>query len=116
VGRHAELIGELEDLTGRYPLHEGLRGQLMLSLYRSGRQAEALEAYRRARDVFAEELGIDPGRDLQDTEAAVLAHDPDLDWTPPPAMSTMSTAPLDGGSQACEFPNYLARSVHAKWH
>ena len=79
VGRHAELIGELEDLTVRYPLHEGLRGQLMLSLYRSGRQAEALEAYRRAREVFADELGIDPGRDLQDLEAAVLAHDPA--WT-----------------------------------
>jgi transcriptional activator/tetratricopeptide repeat protein len=99
VGRHAELIGELEGLTGRYPLHEGLRGQLMLSLYRSGRQAEALEAYRRARDVFADELGIDPGRDLQDLEAAVLAHHPDLDWTPP-TTSTMSTAPVAGDPRA----------------
>ncbi len=85
VGRHAALIAELEELTGRYPLHEGLRAQLMLSLYRSGRQAEALDAYRRAREVFADELGIDPGRDLQDLEAAVLAHDPLLDWTAPPA-------------------------------
>ena len=99
VGRHAELIGELEDLTVRYPLHEGLRGQLMLSLYRSGRQAEALEAYRRAREVFADELGIDPGRDLQDLEAAVLAHHPDLDWTPPPTTSA-STAPVTGDPRA----------------
>ena len=65
---------------------------LMLSLYRSGRQAEALEAYRRAREVFADELGIDPGRDLQDLEAAVLAHHPRLDWTPPPTATSVSTA------------------------
>ena len=68
----------------------------MLSLYRSGRQAEALEAYRRAREVFADELGIDPGRDLQDLEAAVLAHDPLLDWTAPPTTSTPPVAG-DGG-------------------
>ncbi|HEY4993529.1 MAG TPA: FxSxx-COOH system tetratricopeptide repeat protein, partial [Nakamurella sp.] len=97
VGRHTELIAELEDLTGRYPLHEGLRAQLMLGLYRSGRQAEALAAYRRAREVFADELGIDPGRDLQDLEAAVLAHHPRLDWTPPPtSTSTTSTPPVAG--------------------
>ena len=59
----------------------------MLSLYRSGRQAEALEAYRRAREVFADELGIDPGRNLQDLEAAVLSHDPNLDWNRPPITS-----------------------------
>ena len=102
VGRHAELIAELEDLTGRFPLHEGFRAQLMLSLYRSGRQAEALEAYRRARAVFAAEAGIDPGRDLQDLEAAVLVQDPLLDWTPPtrstPAVADAGRAdpPRDG--------------------
>jgi DNA-binding SARP family transcriptional activator len=90
LGRHAQLVAELEELTSRYPLHEGLRGQLILSLYRSGRQAEALAAYRRAREALADELGIDPGRELQDLEAAVLAHDPHLDWTPPP----MSTPPV----------------------
>jgi len=93
VGRHDQLIAELEHLTGRYPLHEGLRWQLMLSLYRSGRQAEALESYRRAREVFADELGIDPGRNLRDLEAAVLAHDPDLDWTGPPGRAA---APVVG--------------------
>jgi tetratricopeptide (TPR) repeat protein len=90
LGRHAQLVAELEDLTARYPLHEGLRGQLILSLYRSGRQAEALEAHRRAREALADELGVDPGRELRDLEAAVLAHDPHLDWTPPP----ISTPPV----------------------
>src|ERR671933_2918769 len=59
----------------------------MLSLYRCGRQAEALEIYRRARRTLAEELGIDPGRALQELEAAILAHDPSLDWTPSQAGS-----------------------------
>jgi DNA-binding SARP family transcriptional activator len=55
----------------------------MLSLYRSGRQAEALEAYRRARRVFADELGIEPSRPLQELEPAILAQDPHLDYNPP---------------------------------
>jgi DNA-binding SARP family transcriptional activator len=88
LGRHAELVGELEALVARLPLHEGLRRLLMLGLYRCGRQAEALEAYQRARHTLAEELGIDPGRALQDLEAAILTHDPSLDWTPPPDSPT----------------------------
>jgi DNA-binding SARP family transcriptional activator len=83
LGRHAELIGELQALVAEHPLHEGLHRLLMLSLYRSGRQAEALEAYRRARHTLSEELGIDPGRALQELEAAILTQDPSLDWTPP---------------------------------
>jgi DNA-binding SARP family transcriptional activator len=83
LGRHAAVVGELESLVAEHPLHEGLYGQLMLSLYRSGRQAEALEVYRRVRRVFADELGIEPGRTLHDLEIAVLAHDPQLDWSPP---------------------------------
>ena len=65
VGRHAELIAELEGLTGQFPLHEGFRAQLMLSLYRSGRQAEALEAYRRARAVFTAEVGMGRVRSVE---------------------------------------------------
>jgi DNA-binding SARP family transcriptional activator len=103
VGRHAELIAELEELMGRYPLHEGIRAQLMLSLYRSGRQAEALDTFRRAREVFAEELGIDPGRDLQDLETAVLAHDPLLDWTAAPATSVPQVA-SGGGDHSPRGP------------
>jgi len=82
VGRHAELVGELEALVAVHPLHEQLHEQLMLSLYRSGRQAAALDAYRRARSVLSTELGVDPGRPLQELEAAILAHDPHLDWVP----------------------------------
>jgi DNA-binding SARP family transcriptional activator len=62
LGSHGDLVGELELLIDRYPLREGLRRQLMLALYRSGRQAEALAAYQEARRVLADELGIEPWR------------------------------------------------------
>ena len=88
LGRHAQLVSELEYLVAEHPLHEGLHGMLMVALYRSGRQAEALGVHRRARRILAEALGIDPGRALQELEAAVLAHDPGLDWTPPPEEPT----------------------------
>jgi len=78
LGRHAELVGELQALAAAHPLRERLHGQLMLALYRSGRQAEALEAYRRTRETLAEELGIDPSRALQELERALLAQDPTL--------------------------------------
>ena len=64
AGRHAELVGELEALVGEYPLRQRLRGQLMLALYRSGRDAEALEAYQDARQTLVDELGIEPRRAL----------------------------------------------------
>ncbi|SFP74389.1 DNA-binding transcriptional activator of the SARP family [Geodermatophilus dictyosporus] len=87
LGEHARLVGELHTLLTRYPLQERLHRQLILSLYRSGRQAEALEAYQHVRRILAEELGIDPGRALQELETAILAQDPQLDWLPPPAPS-----------------------------
>jgi YVTN family beta-propeller protein len=80
LGRHDALTGELERLAGEHPLRERLHAQLILALYRCGRQADALAAYRRARDLLAEELGIDPGEPLQRLHASVLAHDPALDW------------------------------------
>src|SRR5690348_757037 len=80
LGRHQALTGELERLAGEYPLRERLHEQLMLALYRCGRQAEALAAYRRVRDLLAGELGIDPGEPLQRLHGSVLAHDPALDW------------------------------------
>ena len=92
LGRHRRLAGELQTLVTAYPLHEGLHGQLMLSLYRAGRQAEALEVYRRSRRVLAEELGVDPGRALQHLESAILAHDPGLDWDPPPIEVAVGAA------------------------
>jgi predicted ATPase/DNA-binding SARP family transcriptional activator/class 3 adenylate cyclase len=83
LGRHSELVGELEALVTAHPLRERLRGQLMVALYRCGRQAEALEVYRQTRETLGEELGIDPSRALQDLERAILAQDPALDWVPP---------------------------------
>jgi predicted ATPase/DNA-binding SARP family transcriptional activator/Tfp pilus assembly protein PilF len=80
AGHHSELVGELEALIVAHPLRERLHGQLLLALYRSGRQAEALEAYRRTRATLAEELGIDPSPPLQALERAILAQDPGLDW------------------------------------
>jgi predicted ATPase/DNA-binding SARP family transcriptional activator len=82
VGRHAELAGELQELVAVHPLRERLHGHLMVSLYRSGRQADALEAYRRARDILVEQLGIEPGSELRALERAVLAQDPELDSAP----------------------------------
>jgi YVTN family beta-propeller protein len=78
LGRLDAVIPELEQLVQRHPLRERLREQLMLALYRAGRQAEALEAYRDARRTLAEELGLEPGPALQQLERAILAHDPAL--------------------------------------
>ncbi|CCK25631.1 regulatory protein AfsR [Streptomyces davaonensis JCM 4913] len=82
LGRHGEVIAELISLTGTHPLRERLCRLLMLALYRSGRQAEALEAYRRARTTLADELGIDPGAPLKDLHERILAADTSLDLAP----------------------------------
>jgi YVTN family beta-propeller protein len=78
LGHHTQLIGELAALVRRNPLRERLRMQLMLALYRSGRQAEALETYQEFRRGMADELGLDPGPNLESLELAILAHDPSL--------------------------------------
>ena len=78
LGHHAQVIGELESLVGRHPFRERLRAQLMLALYRSGRQAEALDAYQDARRALVDELGIEPGEELQELQSRILAHDPTL--------------------------------------
>jgi YVTN family beta-propeller protein len=78
LGRHSALIAELELLAARHPNRERLVGQYMLALYRSGRQADALAAYRAARHALVEELGLEPGPELRQLEAAVLAQDPAL--------------------------------------
>jgi DNA-binding SARP family transcriptional activator len=79
LGRHHELVGELDALVAEHPLRERFRRQLMLALYRSGRHAEALEAYRDARRTLVDELGIEPSRNLQAVERAILVQDPALD-------------------------------------
>jgi DNA-binding SARP family transcriptional activator/DNA-binding beta-propeller fold protein YncE len=78
LGRHAALVGELERLVSEHPFRESLRRQLMLALYRSGRQADALAVYRSARRTFTDELGVEPGPELRELEAAILRHDPSL--------------------------------------
>jgi DNA-binding SARP family transcriptional activator len=79
AGRHAELVGELEALVAEHPLRERLRCQLMLALYRSSRQAEALAAYRAARHELSEGLGLEPSEELKWLEQAILRQDPALD-------------------------------------
>jgi DNA-binding SARP family transcriptional activator len=83
LGRHADLIGELEALVAQHPLRERLRRQSMVALYRSGRQAEALEAYRETRRALVDELGIEPSAELQELEAAILRQDPGLQLAAP---------------------------------
>jgi DNA-binding SARP family transcriptional activator/ABC-type branched-subunit amino acid transport system substrate-binding protein len=78
LGRHTELIGELEALVTRHPLRERLRGQLMLALYRSDRQAEALHVYQEFRLALAGELGLEPSQGLQRLERQILEQDPEL--------------------------------------
>ena len=85
LGEASAFVSELEPLVREHPLRERLRGQLMLALYRSGRQAEALEAYRQGRQELAAGLGLEPGRPLQNLEQAILRQDPALDPLPRPA-------------------------------
>jgi DNA-binding SARP family transcriptional activator len=86
LGRHRELVAELESLVTRYPLRERLRGQLMLALYRCDRQAEALETYQDARRRLVDELGIVPGSALQNLYRAVLRQEGSLEPTAPPRL------------------------------
>jgi serine/threonine protein kinase/WD40 repeat protein len=79
LGGHADVIGELNSLTAAHPLRERLWALLMLALYRSVRQADALDAYQRAREVLADELGIDPTPELQELQDRILRHEPSLD-------------------------------------
>jgi predicted ATPase/DNA-binding SARP family transcriptional activator len=78
LGNHTAVVSELESLVSAHPLRERLRGLLMLALYRSGRQADALRAFQDGREVLAEQLGLDPSPELRSLEGAILAHDPAL--------------------------------------
>jgi DNA-binding SARP family transcriptional activator/ABC-type branched-subunit amino acid transport system substrate-binding protein len=78
-GRHADVAGELRELVREHPLREQLRAQSMLALYRSGRQAEALDAYADARRTLVDRLGLEPGPELRRLQKAILAHDPALE-------------------------------------
>jgi DNA-binding SARP family transcriptional activator len=93
AGGHAGLVGELEGLVAAHPTRERLRGQLMVALYRSGRQADALGAYQRAREVLAEELGIDPSPELQRLHHQILLQDPALEAAAPDRACPGTTCP-----------------------
>jgi DNA-binding SARP family transcriptional activator/class 3 adenylate cyclase len=97
LGRHGDLIGEVQSLVTQHPLRERLRGQLMLALYRSGRQAEALETYREARATLLEELGIDPSPALQELERAILLQDESV---AAPTPGPLEAAPEPSGPDA----------------
>jgi YVTN family beta-propeller protein len=87
AGRCAPLVPELEQLVAEHPLRERMHGQLMRALYASGRQADALEAYRRARRTLDQELGLTPGPELQELERKILQQDPALSRAAPPPRS-----------------------------
>jgi YVTN family beta-propeller protein len=133
LGRHAELVGELEAIVAASPLRERPRAQLMLALYRCGRQADALAAYRDARRTLVEEVGIEPGAALRELERRVLEQDPALDLEkparPPPslrsrppakrrrrrlaaaALATSTAAVIAAAALLSAQPNHEARAV-----
>jgi DNA-binding SARP family transcriptional activator/WD40 repeat protein len=100
LGRHAELVGELEQLLTAHPLRERLHGQRMLALYRSGRQADALAAYRRARARLVEEIGAEPGPELRGLHDAILRQDPAL--APPAQEAVELPVELEAGTPLTE--------------
>lgn len=89
-GREREVVGELRTIVAEHPLREGFRAQMMLALYRAGRQAEALEVYQQTRSLLVTELGVEPAPALQELHRAVLAHDPSLDRPPVQALASIT--------------------------
>ncbi len=98
LGRHAAVVAEVETQVAEHPMRERLRGQLMLALYRCGRQADALEVYRVGRRLLDEELGLAPAAELQRLEKAILNHDPSLE--PPPVALVERPAAARGRREA----------------
>jgi predicted ATPase/DNA-binding SARP family transcriptional activator len=105
LGRHAELVSELQAVVAEHPLRERLRGQLMVALYRSGRQAEALRAYQQGRTTLVDELGIDPGPALQQLEAAILTQDPVLDLPDGHGVEQLVGTTGAAGASSASRPN-----------
>ena len=114
LGRHAQLVAELEVLCEEFPVYERFRGQHMLALYRSGRQAEALRAYQKTRTYLAEELGLEPSAQLQELERAILNQDPSLLLEPEPQVqASRSCSPMSRtrpSSGRCRRRRCAARS------
>jgi DNA-binding SARP family transcriptional activator len=106
LGRHAELVGELRQLTTEHPLRERFWAQLMAALYGAGRQSEALEAYRAVTAVLADELGVDPDRELRELHRAILNGEPARppDSAPPPARAWSAVCQLPP-----DLPDFVGR-------
>ena len=107
AGRHAEVVARLEALIAEEPLRERFHAQRMLALYRDGRQSDALDAYREAREALIEQIGVEPGPELQRLQAAILDQDPSLD-APPPVIEL--PVQLEGGS-----PLLAGRERELEW-
>ncbi|HWM14345.1 MAG TPA: BTAD domain-containing putative transcriptional regulator [Gaiellaceae bacterium] len=93
LGKGAELVGDIEALVAEHPFRERPRGLLMLALYRAGRQADALAAYQDARELLVEELGIEPGPELQRLEGSILRQEPELEARPPEPAAAAAQPP-----------------------
>ena len=111
LGRHAGLVPELEALVGEHPYRESLRGHLMLALYRAGRQADALDAFRRARETLIGELGIEPSRNLQRLEQEILRQDAELDLAEQPPSAQPVRARGEAEVERAERRKTLAVAV-----
>ena len=112
LGRHAELVGELETLVEEHPLREHLRAQLMLALYRCGRQADALAAYQNARRVLVEQLAVEPSVPLRQLEQAILRQELSLDLAAtvaarPPSVAAVSESARRGPREDRDAPHNL---------
>jgi branched-chain amino acid transport system substrate-binding protein len=94
LGKAAKVVAELESLVAAHPLRERLQALLMLALYRSGRQADALEAFAAARRRLVDDLGVEPGRELHDLQRQILAQDPALDASPRPVPVVLRRTPI----------------------
>jgi DNA-binding SARP family transcriptional activator/class 3 adenylate cyclase len=112
LGRHAELVAELEALVAEHPLRERIRAQLMLALYRCGRQAEALDAYQRIRVQLTAELGIEPGSELRALQTAILNQDQSL-AAPPPATGAAPAQPPPGQSASLAAAGVADRAARS---
>ena len=117
LGRHASLVAELTTLVREQPLRERLRAQLMLALYRSGRQADALAAYQEARETLVDELGVEPGAELRDLNRQILNQDAALaaPQTLPRGTVTLLVADIEGSTRllrrlGAQYPEVLART------
>ncbi|KZB88019.1 AfsR/SARP family transcriptional regulator [Amycolatopsis regifaucium] len=107
VGRHRELVAELGEAVEAEPFREGLRAQLMLALYRSGRRADALAEFESARRLFADELGLDPGAALTDLHLRMLRSEPELD---PPSQASAQARSRVPAQLPHEAPDFVGRT------